>query len=80
MAWPCSDIWASLSKIKEETVAKLSSEVRELKKKKYKIRYRTRCRLCGRPRAVYRKFELCRLCFRELSLKGEIPGVTKASW
>ncbi|MDD8013208.1 MAG: type Z 30S ribosomal protein S14 [Acidobacteriota bacterium] len=61
-------------------MAKLSSEVRELKKKKYKIRYRTRCRLCGRPRAVYRKFELCRLCFRELSLKGEIPGVTKASW
>ncbi len=56
------------------------NEVRELKKKKYKIRYRTRCRLCGRPRAVYRKFELCRLCFRELSLKGEIPGVTKASW
>ncbi len=61
-------------------MANLSSEVRELKKKKYKIRYRTRCRLCGRPRAVYRKFALCRLCFRELSLKGEIPGVTKASW
>ncbi|HEX7502189.1 MAG TPA: type Z 30S ribosomal protein S14 [Acidobacteriota bacterium] len=61
-------------------MAKLSSEVRELKKLKYKNRYQTRCRLCGRPRAVYRKFELCRLCFRELSLKGEIPGVTKASW
>lgn len=61
-------------------MAKLSSEVRELKKFKYKNRHQTRCRLCGRPRAVYRKFELCRLCFRELSLKGEIPGVTKASW
>lgn len=61
-------------------MAKLSSEVRELKKLKYKNRHQTRCRLCGRPRAVYRKFELCRLCFRELSLKGEIPGVTKASW
>ncbi len=61
-------------------MAKLSSEVRELKTLKYKNRHQTRCRLCGRPRAVYRKFELCRLCFRELSLKGEIPGVTKASW
>jgi small subunit ribosomal protein S14 len=79
-AWPCSSTWASRSRNKEESVAKLSSEVKELKKKKYKIRYRTRCRLCGRPRAVYRKFELCRLCFRELSLRGEIPGVTKASW
>lgn len=47
---------------------------------KYAIRARRRCRLCGRPRAYYRKFELCRLCFRELALKGEIPGVTKASW
>lgn len=50
------------------------------RKPKYAIRTRRRCRLCGRPRAYYRKFELCRLCFRELALKGEIPGVTKASW
>ena len=47
---------------------------------KYSTRARTRCRLCGRPRAVYQKFQLCRLCFRELSLRGEIPGVTKSSW
>jgi small subunit ribosomal protein S14 len=47
---------------------------------KYAIRVRHRCRLCGRPRAYYRKFDLCRLCFRELALKGEIPGVTKSSW
>jgi small subunit ribosomal protein S14 len=40
----------------------------------------TRCHSCGRPRAVYRKFGLCRICFRDLALKGEIPGVTKASW
>ncbi len=44
------------------------------------IRIRQRCRLCGRPRAVYRKFGLCRICFRDMALKGLIPGVMKASW
>jgi small subunit ribosomal protein S14 len=39
-----------------------------------------RCKLCGRSRGYLRKFELCRLCFRELALKGEIPGIVKASW
>ena len=39
-----------------------------------------RCQRCGRPRAYYRRFGLCRICFRELALRGEIPGVTKASW
>jgi small subunit ribosomal protein S14 len=47
---------------------------------KYEIRVRRRCRLCGRSRGYYRKFDLCRLCFRQLALKGEIPGVTKSSW
>lgn len=50
------------------------------KKPKFKTRKRYRCQLCGRPRAFIRKFELCRLCFRELALKGEIPGVIKATW
>lgn len=50
------------------------------RKPKYAIRARRRCGLCGRSRANFRKFELCRLCFRELALKGEIPGVTKSSW
>lgn len=45
-----------------------------------KIRVRIRCRLCGRPRAVYRKFGLCRICFRDMANKGLIPGVKKASW
>jgi small subunit ribosomal protein S14 len=45
-----------------------------------KIRIRMRCRLCGRPRAVYRKFGLCRICFRDMASNGLIPGVTKASW
>jgi len=47
---------------------------------KYKIRLRNRCRLCGRPRGYLRKFQLCRICFRLRALKGEVPGVVKASW
>lgn len=43
-------------------------------------RIRTRCRLCGRARAVYRKFGICRICFRDMANKGLIPGVKKASW
>jgi len=44
------------------------------------IRIRMRCKLCGRPRAVYRKFGICRICFRDMASSGLIPGVTKASW
>ena len=47
---------------------------------KFKVRGYTRCRRCGRARAVYRKFGLCRICFREMAHAGEVPGVTKASW
>ena len=47
---------------------------------KFKTRVVYRCKVCGRSRAVYRDFGLCRLCFRLLALKGEVPGVTKASW
>lgn len=47
---------------------------------KFSSRAYTRCRRCGRPRAVLRKFQLCRICFRELAVSGQIPGVTKASW
>ena len=47
---------------------------------KFRSRAYTRCRRCGRQRAVFRKFGLCRICFRELAHAGEIPGVTKASW
>ncbi|MCI0684362.1 MAG: type Z 30S ribosomal protein S14 [Gemmataceae bacterium] len=45
-----------------------------------RIRIRKRCRLCGRARAVYRKFGICRICFRDMATKGLIPGVKKASW
>ncbi len=49
-------------------------------KPKFKVRKYTRCELCGRARAVYRKFKICRLCFRKLANEGKIPGVKKASW
>ena len=45
-----------------------------------RIRIRLRCKLCGRPRAVYRKFGICRICFRNMASDGIIPGVVKASW
>jgi small subunit ribosomal protein S14 len=60
-------------------VAKKSMIERE-KKRKYQVRVRNRCRRCGRPRGYIRRFQLCRICFRELALEGEIPGVAKASW
>ena len=47
---------------------------------RFKSRRYSRCKLCGRPRGYLRKFEMCRICFRELALKGEVPGVVKASW
>ena len=50
------------------------------RKPKYKSRGYTRCSLCGRTRAVYRKFGICRICFRNLASRAMIPGVRKASW
>ncbi len=50
------------------------------KKPKYRSRGYTRCLICGRSRAVYRKFKICRICFRTMANEGKIPGVRKASW
>lgn len=50
------------------------------RKPKFSTRAYTRCTRCGRPHAVYRKFGVCRVCFRELAHRGELPGVMKASW
>ncbi|MBI3208378.1 MAG: type Z 30S ribosomal protein S14 [Candidatus Solibacter usitatus] len=52
----------------------------EGKTAKFACRHRNRCFRCGRPRGFIGKFELCRICFRQLALAGEIPGVVKASW
>lgn len=49
-------------------------------KPKFKVRGYNRCQICGRPRAFIRRFGLCRICFRQRALRGELPGVTKASW
>ena len=49
-------------------------------RQKFRVREYTRCRRCGRARAVFRKFMLCRICLRELAHAGEVPGVTKSSW
>jgi small subunit ribosomal protein S14 len=47
---------------------------------KFKVRKYTRCARCGRARSVYKKFELCRLCIREMAHNGELPGIVKSSW
>jgi small subunit ribosomal protein S14 len=61
-------------------MAKKSKIARQERPQKYPTRYHSRCRRCGRPRAVYRKFGLCRVCLRELAHQGFIPGMTKSSW
>ncbi|MDD9205556.1 type Z 30S ribosomal protein S14 [Georgenia sp. 10Sc9-8] len=50
------------------------------RKPKFAVRAYTRCQRCGRPRSVYRKFGLCRICLREMALRGQLPGMTKSSW
>ena len=61
-------------------MAKKSMIAKQQRKAKFSTREYTRCTVCGRPHAVYQKFGVCRICFRELAYKGEIPGVRKASW
>ncbi|MDR1627537.1 MAG: type Z 30S ribosomal protein S14 [Oscillospiraceae bacterium] len=61
-------------------MAKTSLIMKQRKKQKYKTREYSRCKICGRPHGYLRKFGVCRICFRELAYKGEIPGVRKASW
>jgi small subunit ribosomal protein S14 len=61
-------------------MAKKALRNKQAKTPKFKVRAYTSCRRCGRPRAVFRKFTLCRVCLRELAHAGELPGVTKASW
>jgi small subunit ribosomal protein S14 len=54
--------------------------VKSENKPKFPVRAYTRCSSCGRPKAVYKKFGICRICFRAMALKGLLPGITKASW
>ena len=69
--------------LKLDTIRRESLKLKAEKKpgiQKLPTRHRNRCWRCGRPRAYLRKFGVCRLCFRQLALNGEIPGVIKASW
>jgi len=61
-------------------MAKKSLIAKSNRKPKFSSRAYTRCKRCGRPRGYLRKFNLCRICFRELALQGQIPGVVKSSW
>lgn len=61
-------------------MAKVSDVVKSKLKQKYSTRAKNRCSLCGRSRAYLRRFGICRICFRELANKGELPGVLRASW
>ena len=61
-------------------MAKMALKLKAAKKPKFAVRAYTRCTRCGRPRAVYQRFGLCRICFRSMAHRGELPGITKSSW
>ncbi|MFB0971936.1 MAG: type Z 30S ribosomal protein S14 [Tissierellia bacterium] len=61
-------------------MAKKSKIAMQKRKAKFSTQAYTRCKICGRPHAYLRKYGVCRICFRELAYRGEIPGVRKASW
>ena len=61
-------------------MAKKSMIAKAKKDQKFKVREYTRCSRCGRPHGVLKKYGVCRICFRELASKGQIPGVKKSSW
>lgn len=61
-------------------MAKTCLRIKALRKPKFKVRAYHRCPLCGRARAYFRRFNMCRLCLRKMALKGMLPGVVKASW
>ncbi len=61
-------------------MAKTCLRVKATRRQKFSVRQYNRCPLCGRARAFYRKFRMCRLCLRDLGRRGQIPGLMKASW
>ncbi len=61
-------------------MARLALKIKATRKPKFSTREYNRCPICGRPRAFLRKFGLCRICFRNMALRGELPGVRKSSW
>ncbi len=61
-------------------MAKTALIMKQQRPPKFQVRRYHRCRICGRPRGYIRRFQMCRVCFRNLALRGEIPGMIKASW
>ncbi|WP_018963282.1 type Z 30S ribosomal protein S14 [Coprothermobacter platensis] len=61
-------------------MARKALKIKAAKEPKFSTRKYTRCKICGRSRAVYSDFGICRMCLREMAHKGEIPGLKKASW
>ena len=61
-------------------MAKTGLKVKAARTPKFKVRGYTQCQRCGRPRAVFKAFGLCRICMRQMAHAGELPGVTKSSW
>ena len=61
-------------------MAKTSMKIKQQRTPKYSTRAYNRCKICGRPHAYMRKFGLCRICFRNMALRGDLPGVRKSSW
>lgn len=61
-------------------MAKVSMIIKNQRGSKFKVRDYNRCPICGRPRAYYRKFDMCRICLRKYASAGLIPGVIKSSW
>ncbi|MFH1640189.1 MAG: type Z 30S ribosomal protein S14 [Chloroflexota bacterium] len=61
-------------------MARLAKILKSQQPAKYKVQEHNRCKVCGRPRAYIRKFGMCRICFRQMALMGQIPGVRKSSW
>jgi small subunit ribosomal protein S14 len=73
-----TEIQAKFDKVYEANKGKAQADKEA--RPKFSTRRHNRCKICGRPRAYLRKFGICRLCFRGLALRGEIPGVSKSSW
>lgn len=61
-------------------MAKTSMIIKANRNPKFAVRHHNRCKLCGRPHGYMRKFGMCRICFRKLAHRGELPGITKSSW
>jgi len=61
-------------------MAKTSLMIKSKRKPKFPVRAYNRCPICGRPRAYMRRFDMCRICFRNMALQGDLPGVVKSSW